>query len=50
MNDSNLADPELILAVDNDPEATSREREMATRMQRLLEGDESMEGYQRGLI
>jgi hypothetical protein len=37
MNDSNLTDAELIRAVDNDPEATPRERELAERLQKHLD-------------
>lgn len=36
MNDQNLTDRELILAVDNDPGATPRERELANRLHRQL--------------
>ena len=35
MNDSNLTDEELIRAVDNDPNATPRERELANRLDAL---------------
>jgi hypothetical protein len=40
MNDSNLTDEELIRAVDNDPEATPREREMADRLQKHVAQEE----------
>lgn len=36
MNDTNLTDRELILAVDNDPGATARERELADRLEKQL--------------
>lgn len=36
MNDSNLTDDELVRAVDNDPNATPRERELANRLDTLL--------------
>ena len=32
MNDTNLTDEELVRAVDNDPAATPRERELARRL------------------
>ena len=37
MDDSNLTDAELIRAVDNDPRATPRERELAERLDAALE-------------
>jgi len=36
MNDSNLSDEELIRAVDNDSNATPRERELAKRLDAAL--------------
>jgi len=39
MNDSNLTDDELIRAVDNDPGATPRERELAQRLDTTLHQD-----------
>lgn len=36
MNDSNLTNDELVRAVDNDPNATARERELANRLDTLL--------------
>lgn len=39
MNDSNLTDDELVRAVDNDPNATPRERELANRLQQLHDAD-----------
>ncbi len=38
MEDTNLTDDELIRAVDNDPNATARERELAQRLDALLHG------------
>ena len=37
MNDTNLTDDELIRAVDNDPAATQRERELANRLDAALQ-------------
>jgi hypothetical protein len=37
MQDRNLTDEELVRAVDNDPEATPRERELVERLQKFLE-------------
>ena len=43
MNNANLTDAELIRAVDNDPAATPRERELAERLQKLHDAaDEEM--------
>ena len=36
MNDMNLTDDELVRAVDNDPAATPRERELVCRLHQLL--------------
>lgn len=40
MQDSNLTDRELLLAVDNDPNATPRELELAARLRAALEEPE----------
>lgn len=37
MLDSNLTDAELVRSVDNDPNATPRERELADRLNKFLE-------------
>ncbi len=37
MQDSSLTDAELVHAVDNDPDATPRERELAERLNKFLE-------------
>lgn len=39
MEDSNLTDAELIRAVDNDPQATPRERELAERLDAWIRGE-----------
>ncbi len=39
MNDKNLTDAELIRAVDNDPQATPRERELAERLDAWVRGE-----------
>lgn len=36
MQDRNLTDRELLLAIDNDPDATPRERELAERLRKAL--------------
>jgi len=45
MNDSNLSDEELIRAVDNDSNATPRERELANRLQKLLDENYRLETF-----
>jgi hypothetical protein len=37
MNDTNLSDAELVHAVDNDPVATPRERELANRLDAAMQ-------------
>lgn len=44
MNDSNLTDDELIRAVDNDPNATPRERELANRLDAVLNPEAPKDG------
>ena len=41
MNDSNLSDEELIRAVDNDSNATPRERELANRLNAALQREDA---------
>ena len=49
MHDSNLTDREMILAVDNDPKATPRERDLADRLMEAMVREARKDVVKQGL-